>query len=278
MQVENIKTGSIFRITANNKDFGGAFGSRKDENLLTIAWNIGPDQNINIDGTNHEFKKNSITTLTANQNFELGQPESVIAWQFNRAFYCIIDHDAEVSCSGLIFYGSAEQLIICVDEEQSAKIHLLFQIFVDEFAEKDNLQEDMLRMLLKRLIIKITRLYKLQNEVLQVPSEELDIVRQYNLLVETNFKKWHQVQDYANEMHKSPKTLSNLFSTISTKSPLKIIHDRLVLEAKRLLIYTDLTIKEIAYELGFQEVPPFNRLFKKIATDTPSNFRKEMKS
>ena len=106
----------------------------------------------------------------------------------------------------------------------------------------------------------------------------MDIVRQFNLLVEKRYKEWHQVQDYAGELNKSPKTLSNLFSKLSNKSPLKIIHDRIILEAKRLLIYTDYTIKEIAYEIGFEEVPPFNRLFKKMIQETPSEFRKTVKS
>ena len=218
------------------------------------------------------------TVLTGNQHFEFSKPEHIIAWQFNRDFYCIVDHDIEVSCSGLIFYGSTDQLVITLDEKEKAKIDLLYKVFVDEFEERDNLQEDMIRMLLKRLIIKITRLYKLQSNISTIVTEDLDLVRQFNLLVERHFKEWHQVQDYAGELNKSPKTLSNLFSKFSNKSPLKIIHERIILEAKRLLIYSEFTIKEIAYELGFQEVPPFNRLFKKIVVETPSDFRKSMKT
>ncbi len=277
MEIRNNNTGAIFKIIANNSQFGGLYGERKEGSLFTIAWNNGKSQSINVDGENYNFPSDSMTTLTASQNFSFENSEDIIAWQFNRDFYCIVDHDIEVSCAGLIFYGSTDQLVITLDEKEKAKIELLHRVFKDEFEEQDNLQEDMIRMLLKRLIIKVTRLYKIQTNISSVATEDLDLVRQYNLLVERHYKEWHQVQDYAMQLNKSPKTLSNLFSKFSNKSPLKIIHDRLILEAKRLLIYTDNSVKEIAYDIGFQEVPPFNRLFKKIAGETPSDFRKNLK-
>jgi AraC-like DNA-binding protein len=93
------------------------------------------------------------------------------------------------------------------------------------------------------------------------------------LLVENNFKTLHQVKDYANLMFKSPKTLSNLFSKYSDKSPLQIISDRLFLESKRLMLYTELSASEIGYSLGFQEPAHFSRFFKKMAGQTPSAFK-----
>lgn len=70
------------------------------------------------------------------------------------------------------------------------------------------------------------------------------------------------MQEYADLLNKSPKTLSNLFSIYNQKSPLQIIHERISLESKRLLVYTDKSTKEIAFELGFEEVAHFSRFFK----------------
>ncbi len=272
MILQNSNTGGVLKLVSNDTQFGKNF-STSDDAFLTIALNNGAPQTVNIDGTIYDFPSHALIALMASQHYSFSNPKEVVAWQFNREFYCIIDHDVEVSCAGLLFYGSADQPTIQLDSLESNKIQLLYQVFIDEFAEKDNYQEGMLRMLLKRLIIKTTRLYKKHAHLMRVPAEELNTVRQYNLLVEKHFKQWHQVQDYANEMHKSPKTLSNLFAQCNTKSPLKILHERIILEAKRMLIYTDSTIKEIAYEIGFEEVPPFNRLFKKITNQTPSQFR-----
>ncbi len=274
-ELHNAKTGGLLRLHVNSSLFKGS--SKEKEGLLTIAWNRGEDQTITVDEQEHLFPANSIVTMMLNQTFSFERAEDVLAWQFNRGFYCIVDHDKEVSCVGLLFYGSAEFPVIILDKTEVGKINLLYQVFVEEFEDHDNLQEDMLRMLLKRLIIKTTRLYKKQIHAEPVPAIELDLVRQFHMLINVHYKEWHQVQDYANKMNKSPKTLSNIFAQYNSKSPLKVLHDRIILEAKRLLIYTDHSVKEIAFELGFEEIPPFNRLFKKITADTPSNFRKSLK-
>lgn len=273
MILKNRKTGGLFKLINHSHQLHHPFVQDKVGTILTIAWNTGPVQTLDIDGQTFESPHNSIVALMANQTFKFHQPENVVAWQFNRQFYCIVDHDEEVSCLGLLFYGSADHPFITLDALEARKIDLLYQVFVDEFEENDGMQEEMLRMLLKRLIIKVTRLYKQQVNLSRLPVEELDLVRQYNWLVENKYKVWHQVQNYANEMNKSPKTLSNLFAQYNIKSPLKIIHERIVLEAKRMLIYTDSSVKEIAYELGFEEVPPFNRLFKKVTQLAPTKFR-----
>ena len=59
---------------------------------------------------------------------------------------------------------------------------------------------------------------------------------------------------------------------------MQIIHQRIVLEAKRLLTYTDKTAKEIAYEVGFDDASHLSRLFKKYTSQSPSEFKKSLKS
>ena len=81
--------------------------------------------------------------------------------------------------------------------------------------------------------------------------------------------------EYADLLNKSPKTLSNLFKKITDKSPLKFIHDRKMLEARRLLAYTEMSVKEIAYELGFDDLQSFSRFFKKLASIAPSDFKSQ---
>jgi len=80
------------------------------------------------------------------------------------------------------------------------------------------------------------------------------------------------VADYAEILHKSPKTLSNLFKKIGSKSPSQYIKDRKMLEARRLLTYTDMTVSEIGYELGFLDVQSFSRFFKKFQGVSPAEY------
>ena len=221
----------------------------------------------------HDFLPDTMLTLLFNQSFNFENPAGIIAWQFNREFYCIIDHDAEVSCVGFLF-GSADHLFISLDKEAQQKLKLLSDIFVQEFKTSDNIQNDMLLMLLKRLIIVITRLARseyIPNKKLQ--DEKFHVIRKFNLLVEADYRKEHSVSYYAQRLNKSPKTLSNLFAIYNHKTPLQVIQERIIIEAKRLLYYTDQSVKQITFELGFEDAAYFSNFFKRHTSLSPLDFR-----
>jgi AraC-like DNA-binding protein len=151
---------------------------------------------------------------------------------------------------------------------------LLLQVFIEEFKTRDQIQGEMLEMLLKRLIIKSTRLARQNLPVPEIRDTQLDVVRRFNVLVDEHFREKHKVSEYAEMLFKSPKTLSNLFKKYSHQTPLEVIHDRIALEAKRLLLYTGQTAEEITFELGFTDAAHFSRFFKRLAGMNPTDFRK----
>jgi AraC-like DNA-binding protein len=93
--------------------------------------------------------------------------------------------------------------------------------------------------------------------------------------VEIHFRKERQVQFYACQMNKPPKTISNIFSLYFKKTPLQVIHERIITEAKRLFYYTDKSVKEIADELGFEDAGHFSKLFKNVTALNPSDFKED---
>ena len=194
---------------------------------------------------------------------------------FNRAFYCIHTHDAEVNCNGLLFFNAQETPILKLSGTEGAKLSLLLDDLQEEFMLEDRNQEVMLRVLLKRFIIKCTRLARQQFANGLANDQQQDILREFAVLVEQNFKTHHLVADYADMLHRSPKTVQNIFAKAGGKSPLQIIHDRLALEAKRLLLYTDKSAKEICIELGFEEQAQFSRFFKKMTGLSTTEFKEK---
>ncbi|MFM9950642.1 MAG: helix-turn-helix domain-containing protein [Saprospiraceae bacterium] len=267
-------TGGQLLMTANEPDFTRYFFREREKRFNAIIWNRGQAQRMTVDEMVYEVPENSFFSLNVSHSFRLERSEDAVIWQFNREFYCIVTHDEEVSCTGLLFYGWREATPILLDEKEVQRFGLLTAVFLEEFTDRDTIQGEMLRILLKRLIIKLTRLVKAQSSAGELTTTELDIVRKFNLLVENHYKKHHQVQDYANLMFKSPKTLSNLFAKYSEKSPVQVIADRLFLESKRLMLYTDMPAAEIGYELGFDEPAHFSRFFKKMAGVTLTEFKK----
>ena len=99
------------------------------------------------------------------------------------------------------------------------------------------------------------------------------ILRDFKILVESKFSNWHMVKDYSNEMHITPKHLSRTVKEITGLSAKQVIQDRLVLEAKRLLLHTQMTVKEVAYLLGYDEPLHFSGFFKKKVGNSPSEYR-----
>lgn len=146
---------------------------------------------------------------------------------------------------------------------QSEQLKSIIDIFAGEFGIKDNLQEEMLRIILKRFIITYTRIAREKLDVGQDKEKSFDIIRRYYVLVDNHYKEKKQVQDYAEMLYRSPKTLSNLFAAYGLPSPLRIIHERIEAEAKRLLLYTNKSAKEIGEILGFEDLAAFSRFFRK---------------
>lgn len=268
-------TEGSFIMHINNSMFKGpGVNHNKPSTINTFVFNKGVDQEVLIDEVKYKMPANAILPLVAQQHFVFERPEALIAWQFNREFYCIVDHDKEVGCVGFLFYGIHHPMFIVLGKQDIEGLANMEKIFSEEIMVTDNFRGEMLRSLLKRLIIKITRIAKEQSRAYtEFNDEKMDLVRNFSLLVEGNFRKEHEVQFYAAALNKSPKTLSNFFALCHEPSPLKIIHNRITLEAKRYLHYTDKTAKEIAYELGFDNPEHFSRFFKNNTGLSISEFR-----
>lgn len=247
----------------------------QDYSFHSIAWNIGKTQKVIIDEITFEFPENSILPLTFNQSFKFENSESIVLWKFDKYFYCVLDLDPEVGCMiGFIFFNTSTMLIL-LDDEGLKLMHSLRQIFVDEFEKDEIVKGEMLRVLLVRLIITITRLAKKQYITdIEILNEHFILIRKFHVFVEMYFRKEHQIKFYADLLNKSPKTISNYFLKYSKKTPAQVINDRIVTEAKRLLYYTDKSVKEIAYELGFEELSHFSKFFKKNTFHNPSKLKK----
>ncbi len=268
------RTKALFRLHEGEPHLGRDVFRDPEESTYTVIWNRGPyPRSFTADGQTLELAPKEVLALTSNQTFQFSPADTLVAFQFNQEFYCIVDHDREVSCVGLLFYGTSSIPIVGLDEEETRRFQVLLDVFIDEFREADNLQGEMLRMLLKRLIVKVTRLYKRQSANSDLPAADLDVIRQFCLLVELHFRSLHQVQDYAELLHRSPKTLANLFGSHAQQTPLQVIHDRVLLEAKRLLLYSESTAAEIAYAIGFNEPAHFSRFFKRRVGESPVAFR-----
>ena len=240
---------------------------------LTIIWARNNDTTLLVDRQKINLKANQMGFLSSYQNIDIQSSGEFGVISFNKEFYCVIDHDSEVSCKGILFYHSTRYPIIDIPATELDRYNLLWEMFDIEIISNDDLVLDMLRSLLKRYLIMSTRLAKKQG-LKNLTLNNINLFREFNFLVETHFKKLHKVQDYALLLHKSPKTIANVFTNIGKSTPLKIIHNRIIIEAQKLVLQGDLNINEISYALGFEDIQTFSRFFKKMKNVSPSKYKK----
>ncbi len=247
--------------------------NRNNDDTLSVYWNAQKETTLIIDNVTYVLKPNQMVFLTEFHKVNISKVEDINIIRFNRNFYCINNHDSEIGCKGVLFFGASQVPIINLNEENIKKFELLWSVFLAELKNKDEMQIEMLQMLLKRFLIIATRIFKDENKIVYVQETKMDVIRNFSFLVEVHYKTKHTVAEYADLMNKPAKSLTNLFANHIQKSPLQIIQDRIFIEAKRILLNSEKSIKETAFELGFEDIQSFSRFFKNKQGVSPKEFR-----
>ncbi len=99
------------------------------------------------------------------------------------------------------------------------------------------------------------------------------LTKRFLQLVETRFLLTSSLEDYATFLHVTTNHLTETIKQATGKPAGRIIRERLLMEAKRLLQYSDMSTSEIAYKLGFEDASYFSRFFRKYTSLSPSGFR-----
>ncbi|MGW8314147.1 MAG: AraC family transcriptional regulator [Bacteroidales bacterium] len=127
---------------------------------------------------------------------------------------------------------------------------------------------------LKLFMIQCNNLCTLENDNPQNLEAGHMILRNFKKLVEDHHTHWHLASEYADALHVTPDHLNRVVRSLVGKTAKEYIQSKIVLSARRLLYFTELTAKEIGYQLGFTEPANFSAFFKKEAGVTPARFRK----
>ena len=248
---------------------------QNDTSLYKMLWVRKGTATIEVDHVEMTAGKDEIVPLSPLQRLRFKKTDGeYVMVLFNKNFYCIFAHDNEVSCNGLLFNGGSDVLRLKPDGRRLKDLSQVISDFEEEYAAAEYQREEMLRILLKRFIIICSRTARESISQGQEKEHSLEIIRRYYILVDSNFREKKQVKEYAALLNRSPKTLTNMFSAFSLPSPLEIIHERVDAEAKRLLLYSSKSAKEIADLLGFEDLATFSRFFKRQNGSNISMFRK----
>jgi AraC family transcriptional activator of pobA len=128
---------------------------------------------------------------------------------------------------------------------------------------------------LLNILVAVLRL-SLRHQTLAAPppGPQAELLARFRHLLETDFRKLRALDDYAARLGVTQARLRAACVKLARQPPHRLLQERLMLEAKRLLLYTNMTIAEAAYDLGFDDPAYFSRLFHRMAGESPRAFRK----
>ncbi len=164
-----------------------------------------------------------------------------------------------------------EEVYFDLDSAEEKKWIDEFQYIEEEVARGDDYTRDAIFYAISSLLVRATRLsLKTQGKSKLVGQDFLFVFQE---LIEGNFLTLKTPKQYAEKMNVTPNYLNTLCKKKSGKSAGELIRQRVLLEAKRLLAHTKLTVSEISFKLGFEDNSYFGRFFKKYIGVTPETFR-----
>ena len=146
---------------------------------------------------------------------------------------------------------------------------------VKEYANFFLLRSEILRGFLKIFLIYLTRQFEGADPHPQQPRN-IELAKKFLSLLEKQFASKKMVADYADQLAVTPNYLNEVIKKVSGFPASHHIQQRIVLEAKRQAAYSDISMKEIAWHLGFDDVAHFSKFFKNVSGSSFSDFRKEL--
>lgn len=208
-------------------------------------------------------------------------PGQVHSWTFLSAMTgYIINFDRDYFKSLLIqsdyvdslaLYSSLNEGVFVLDEDQLAAVTPLLDQMVDVTDRQANV--DVKRSLLLHILLRMEELY-MPNFPVKSVDYHLVLIKNFMALVDEHYKKLHLPKEYAELLFVTPNHLNSVCKEYLELQAGEIIRNRIMLEAKRLLILPDWTISQVAYALAFNDNSYFTKFFKKIEGMTPEEFRR----
>lgn len=170
--------------------------------------------------------------------------------------------------------GSPGQSVLNLSGDVAEKTNLQFEDLVHHARTEHVMRNDLIRVMLLQIFLILEKSRSLQgDQKMQVTQNAL--IKNFQKLVETNFSHLRLPGEYASLLAVSPNHLNALSKENLGMQAGEVIRQRLLLEAKRLLISADLSISQIAYELNFNDNSYFTKFFRKQAGMSPEEFRKK---
>jgi len=230
-----------------------------------------------IDLDKFELQNDTVYCITPGQVHLLkqnGDAEGYVM-SFTAEFMGTEESNLDLLFNTGLFNTFSHSPVIRVDAEVKDEMEDAVKRMMKEYANFFLLRSEILRGFLKIFLIYLTRQFEKTNQQ-PAQSKNIDLMRRFLSLLEKNYITKRMVTDYADELVVTPNYLNEVVKKVSGFPASHHIQQRIILEAKRQAAYSNVTMKEVAYHLGFDDMAHFSKFFKNAAGVSFTDFKKSL--
>ncbi|UZR96628.1 AraC family transcriptional regulator [Chondrinema litorale] len=229
-----------------------------------------------IDFERYEIKPGSVFMLNPGQThyWELSSDIEGIIFFHSQEFF-----DLALTSQSIFefpfFYSLLNPSVLNLEAKDAQRIYILFEQLLEEYSNRSFYTIQKIKSILNLIYIELSRKYLATTEVSKSNSGYL---RKLETLIEANYKVEKLPTFYAEKLSITTRHLNRLVQQSLGKTTSQLIIERIILEAKRMIIYVSGSLSQISYELGYEDYAYFSRVFKKWTGETPLEFSEKYKS
>lgn len=272
-KLENILSFDFERLEKSYHEYDASHPHRHNYYELLFFNNTGGYHEI--DFKKHPVTANTVHLITPEQVHVLRRKRNVTGHvvSFTAELFLLINQNADFLYSFPFFQTTGALPVVQLTPAGAKSLASIVNQIETEFKSNNTDKKEMLAFLTGQLLLILKRNYKAKG----IDHGTNDLITRFKELVNQHFKKNRSVSHYAELMAITPGHLNDTVKKMTGKTAGSIIHERVLLEAKRLLYHSHLSIKEIAIQLNFEDPSYFNRFFRTHAGSTPEQFRNSIR-
>lgn len=257
-------TSDTFPLLLENPNFYGVFFFNYAKGTLTL------------DEHEIELSDQDILFYYPYQKLQIEGDYEGIFTQFHPDFFCIDIHAKDIGCQGLLFNNFMNDTLLRCSQSEYDNLCAFYTNIQIELSKKEIGQLDMVSSQLKIFLINAVRCKKGKQETELIKKENTHY--QIEKLIDEHFIKESSAEFYAKKIDVSITTFNRLCKKYFQNSFITLLNLKRVANAKNKLFLTNISIKDIAYEVGYNDPLYFSRVFKKYTNISPKEFRKQLKN
>ncbi len=229
-----------------------------------------------VDFNTYKFSNKQIFFVAPGQVHQVVATEKPIGFAMTFSSQFLVENSIPLSFieSLILFQNYGHNPPLLPNNEQFETINQFANQIFKLYGTNKNMSCLSIGAFLKLLLIECNNMNSINPIEMDVDTTGDNLIRAFKKAVEKDYKKEHSTTYYADLLYITPDHLNRTFKAKTGSTAKDYIQSRIITEAKRLLYFTDLSNKEIAYELGFDEPANFSAFFKKHTQLSPSNFKK----